>query len=63
MGRCEVVDEPCIWGSVFTRAVAAGRVNDLRLYVPPPDRSLTGTSSWLNYLLERDHRPGRESGA
>jgi methylenetetrahydrofolate reductase (NADPH) len=62
MGRCEVVDQPCIWDTVFTRAAAAGRVDDLRVYVPPPDRSLTGTSSWLNYFLERDHRPGREGG-
>jgi len=61
MGRCEVVDQPCIWDRVYERAVEAGRLDDLRVFVPPPDRSLTGTSSWLNYLLERDHRPGREA--
>jgi methylenetetrahydrofolate reductase (NADH) len=62
MGRCEVVDQPCIWNRVYTRAAAEGRVDDLRVYVPAPDRSLAGTSSWLNYFLERDHRPGREGG-
>jgi hypothetical protein len=59
MGRCEVVDQPCIWVSVWERASAAGRVDDLKTYVPPPDRSLRGTSSWINYFLDRDSRPGR----
>jgi methylenetetrahydrofolate reductase (NADPH) len=63
MGRCEVVDQPCIWNQVYERAAGAGRVDDLRVYVPPPDRSLTGTSSWLNYFLERDQRPAREGPA
>ena len=58
-GRCEVVDRPCIWGRVYERARDAGRVEDLLIYVPPPDRTLQGTSSWINYFLERDSRPGR----
>lgn len=56
-GRCEVVDRPCIWGAVYERAQAAGQLGGLRVYVPPPERSLAGTSSWINYLLERDSRP------
>ena len=60
MGRCEVVDQACIWVEVYERARAANRVADLRTYVPPPDRALQGTSSWINYLLDRDSRPGRE---
>lgn len=56
-GRCEVVDRPCIWGEVYHRAAAARRVEGLTTYVPPPDRSLRGTSSWINYFLERDSRP------
>jgi methylenetetrahydrofolate reductase (NADPH) len=56
-GRCEVVDQPCIWVSVWDRAKAAGRVEGLKVYIPPPDRSLSGTSSWINYFLERDSRP------
>jgi hypothetical protein len=56
-GRCEVVDQPCIWGAVHDRAAAAGRLDALQVYVPPPDRTLQGTSSWINYFLERDSRP------
>lgn len=63
LGRCEVRDQPCIWVDVHARAKAAGRVDALRTYVPPPDRSLTGTSSWINYFLERDSRPGHERRA
>ncbi len=59
MGRCEVVDQPCIWVSVWERASTAARVDDLRTYIPPPDRSLRGTSSWINYFLDRDARPRR----
>jgi methylenetetrahydrofolate reductase (NADPH) len=57
LGRCEVVDRPCIWGEVYERARGAGRLEGLLTYVPPPDRSLAGTSSWINYFLERDSRP------
>jgi len=60
MGRCEVVDQPCIWNRVYERAVAAGRVEALGVFIPAPDRALRGTSSWLNYFLERDQRPGRQ---
>lgn len=56
-GRCEVVDRPCIWVSVYERARAAGRLDGLHVYVPPPDRTLRRTSSWINYFLERDARP------
>ncbi len=59
LGRCEVLDQPCIWVGVFERAKAAGRVDELRTYIPAPDRALQGTSSWINYFLERDSRPGR----
>jgi methylenetetrahydrofolate reductase (NADPH) len=61
MGRCEVVDRPCIWVEVYERARGQDRLDGLRVYVPPPDRSLQGTSSWINYFLERDARPGREA--
>jgi methylenetetrahydrofolate reductase (NADPH) len=59
LGRCEVVDQECIWVSVYQRAEAAGRVPDLQTRVPAPDRSLQGTSSWVNYFMNRDSRPGR----
>jgi len=57
-GRCEVVpDKPCIWVAVYDRARGSGRLDDLRIYVPPPDRRLRDTSSWINYFLDRDSRP------
>ena len=56
-GTCEVVDKPCIWSAVYERAVAAHEVYRLNAYIPPPDRSLQGTSSWINYFLNRDVRP------
>ena len=59
MGRCEVVDKACIWVGVWERAAAARRVDDLKTFIPPPDRALTGTSSWINYFLDRDRRPSR----
>lgn len=61
-GRCEVVpDKPCIWVAVYDRAKAAGSVGALRTYVPPPDRRLSDTSSWINYFLDRDSRPAADA--
>jgi methylenetetrahydrofolate reductase (NADPH) len=57
LGHCEVVDQPCVWVGVHARAQAADRVRDLLIPVPPPDHALQGTSSWINYLLDRDRRP------
>jgi methylenetetrahydrofolate reductase (NADPH) len=57
-GRCEVVDKPCIWVEVYSRAKFEKRMEDLKIYIPPRNKSLTGTSSWINYFLERDSRPG-----
>ena len=58
LGTCEVVEKPCIWGAVYARAKAANEVDGLGTYIPPPDRTLQGTSSWINYFLNRDVRPG-----
>jgi hypothetical protein len=57
-GTCEVVEKKCIWASVYERAKAANELDLLGAYIPPPDRSLKGTSSWINYFLNRDVRPG-----
>jgi len=59
-GACEVIPEqPCIWVKVMERAEASSSIDSLKTFIPPPDRGLTGTASWLNYYLERDSRPGR----
>src|SRR2546426_10486587 len=58
-GQCEVTPEwSCVWVRVYDRAKHAGEIPLLRIYIPPPDRSLKGTSSWINYFLQRDSRPG-----
>jgi len=56
--RCEVVDKPCIWVEVYSRAKAAQRIGDLQVYIPPRNPALRGTSSWINFFLNRDNRPG-----
>jgi methylenetetrahydrofolate reductase (NADH) len=57
LGRCEVVDKPCIWVEVYERAKAGKRIEELRSYIPPRNPALRGTSSWINYFLNRDNRP------
>jgi methylenetetrahydrofolate reductase (NADPH) len=58
-GQCEVIaDRSCIWVKVYERAKAANELQLLKVYVPPPDRSLKGTSAWINYFLDKDSRPG-----
>jgi len=57
-GQCEVIPEQkCIWVEVYNRAKAADRVEELKTYIPQRDRSLKGTSSYINYFLDRDSRP------
>jgi len=57
-GQCEVIPEQkCIWVEVYNRAKAADRVDELKTYIPQRDRSLKGTSSYINYFLGRDSRP------
>ena len=43
--------------SVYQRAEAAQCVPELKTVIPAPDRTLQGTSSWINYFLGRDSRP------
>ncbi len=57
-GQCEVEAKPCIWVAVYERAKTAGRIEDLKTYIPPPHRNLKKTSSWINFFLSRDSRPG-----
>ncbi len=58
-GMCEVIpDQPCIWVKVYETAQAGNRIDELRTYIPPRNRALQGTSSFINLFLERDNRPG-----
>jgi hypothetical protein len=58
-GQCEVIPEQkCIWVKVYDRAKSANELELLKVYIPPPDRSLKGTSAWINYFLDKDSRPG-----
>jgi methylenetetrahydrofolate reductase (NADPH) len=57
-GQCEVTpDKPCIWVKVYDTAQAAHRIDDLKVYIPPRNRALQGTSSFINLFLNRDSRP------
>jgi hypothetical protein len=58
-GACEVIDQECIWVKVMARAEASNTIDQLKVFVPAPDRTLTGTASWVNFYLGRDGRPGR----
>lgn len=61
-GQCEVYpDKPCIWVAVYDRAKAANELDYLRNYIPPRLLSLKGTSSWINFFLNRDSRPGNDT--
>ena len=61
-GMCEVLpDKPCIWVKVYETAQGANRIDELKVYIPPRNRSLQGTSSFINLFLERDSRPGHDT--
>jgi methylenetetrahydrofolate reductase (NADPH) len=59
-GQCEVIPEqPCIWVAVYENAKVTGRTNELKTYIPPRNKSLQGTSAFINLFLNRDNRPGK----
>jgi methylenetetrahydrofolate reductase (NADPH) len=61
-GMCEVLpDKPCIWVKVYETAQSANRIDELKAYIPPRNRALQGTSSFINLFLERDSRPGHDT--
>jgi methylenetetrahydrofolate reductase (NADPH) len=62
-GHCEVEDKQCIWVEVYERAKAAGKVEELKTFVPARNMALKDTSSWINYFMERDSRPGHDTSA
>ena len=54
--RCEVIDQECIWVSVYQRAEAAQRVAELKTYIPAPDRSAAG-HELVDQLLPGPRQP------
>ena len=56
-GMCEADEEKnCVWTLVYDRLSSINSLDDLRKeYTPPGDWSLSGTSSWANFFLGRDH--------
>ena len=54
-GNCEVFAHmPCVWVQAVERGEKMvrdpGEVNELQVVQPPLDRSLAGTSAWINML-------------
>jgi len=60
-GWCEVYpDRKCIWVKAYERLKGHKEENSIGDYIVPPcDWELTGTSSWLNFYLGRDHSAKR----
>jgi len=55
--KCEVwKDRPCVWVRVYERLKAHGQISKLKDHcIPPRNWALNGTSSWLNFHLDRDY--------
>lgn len=64
-GRCEVpVVGTCMWVKAYDcLKTRTPRPAFTAPPVPPKDRNLEGTCSWINFCLGRDHRRGRVAGA
>lgn len=56
-GTCEVdPNKPCVWALGYERSQRLPWPEHMYQLNPPLDWTLKGTSSWINLLLERDHR-------
>ena len=55
-GHCEVIPEmPCVWVQAWERSQSMLLYrNEMALVQPPVDRSLQGSSSWINLIDKRD---------
>jgi methylenetetrahydrofolate reductase (NADPH) len=55
-GRCEILQQPCIWYRAYERAKHYGELDEfLNRASILTDSQLLGTSSWANAFLGRDH--------
>ncbi len=57
-GKCEVNKEKyCLWVRAYNRLSDTGETGELlEGWIPPRIWELSGTSSWLNFHLRRDHK-------
>lgn len=57
-GNCEVIPEmPCVWVQAWERdAHMALHRGEIQLIQPPLDRTLQGSSAWINMVEKRDVR-------
>ncbi len=56
-GSCEVDPaKPCVWALGYKRSQRLPWAEHFTQLNPPVDWTLKGSSSWINVLLERDHR-------
>jgi Methylene-tetrahydrofolate reductase C terminal len=57
-GHCEVIPEmQCVWVQAWERSHSMALYrNEIKLVQPPLDRSLQGTSAWINLIDKRDIR-------
>ncbi|MCK4741616.1 MAG: methylenetetrahydrofolate reductase C-terminal domain-containing protein [Anaerolineales bacterium] len=55
-GKCEIIPElDCVWVHAWERSEKMRWYRDRILIIHPPlDRSLDGTSAWLNFLEDKD---------
>ena len=62
-GRCEVLENDCIWSRAYDRLKSIGREEQmLDRPVVFKNGALQGTSAWSNTLLERDHHSSNSEG-
>jgi hypothetical protein len=55
-GNCEVIPQmPCVWVQAVERSAKMPHYGaEIRLIQPPVDRTLQGTSAWINLIDKRD---------
>ena len=57
-GACEVIDQECIWVKVMARAEASSTIDQLKVYIPPPDRT-ADRHGVVGEFLSRSRQPAR----
>ncbi|MGB9625350.1 MAG: hypothetical protein ACPMAQ_10860, partial [Phycisphaerae bacterium] len=60
---CEAyADRECAWIEIYRRARSRGNLAMLmNRFVPPKDRNLKNTCSWINLCLGLDHHAGERA--